>query len=190
VSGTDNPVYWECTSHERPPATLVPLLKDDENLHWAARLSRTETVSRHLVEAMLTFAAAVFFAAIAPWTQTVVEYCGPEPSGRCNVFAYIVWPAVAFLIASSLWSFWSVWRATSRPWMITYGLSDKRAFFVDERRPKSFRYVYLRLNAPKLVNGRSLAFEGHSLAFVGLPPDAAARAFHWATTGRTTESQA
>jgi hypothetical protein len=190
VSGAEDPVYWEFTSHERPPATLVPLLKDDEDLLWAARLSSTQTVRRHLLEAMLTLIAAVFFALVAPWNQTVAEYCGPEPSGRCRVFAYIVWPAVTFLAASSLWSFWSVWRTTCRPWKITYGLSDRRAFFVDERSPKAFRYVYLRLNAPKLVNARSLAFDGQSLAFVGLPPDAAARAFHWATTGRTTESQA
>jgi hypothetical protein len=165
------------------------LLKDDEKLLWAARLSSTQTVSRHLLEAMLTLIAVVFFAVVAPWTQTVAEYCGPEPSGRCRVFAHIVWPAVAFLAASLLWRFWSVWRAISQPWMITYALSDRRAFFVDERRPKAAQYVYLRLNGPKLVNARSLSFDGKSLAFVGLPPYAAARAFHWATKGRTTEGQ-
>jgi hypothetical protein len=165
------------------------LLKEDENLLWAARLSSALTAHRYLIEAILALTAAILFAVVAPWTKSLAEYCGPEPSGKCTVLAYILWPAVAYLAATSLWRFWSAWRAAYRPWMITYGLSDKRAFFVDERSPKTCRSVYLRLNAPKLVNARSLSFDGKSLAFVGLPPYAAARAFHWATKGRTTEGQ-
>jgi hypothetical protein len=187
VSGADNPVYWECASNEPPPASLMALLKDDETLLWAAQLSSTLTAGRHLIEAMLTLIGALFFAALAPWNQSVAEYCGPESSGKCTVFAYIVWPALAFVAASSLWSFWSVWQASYRPWMITYGLSDRRAFFVDERRPKAYRYLYLRLSAPKLLHARSLAFEGETLAFVGLPPGAEARAYYWGTAGRTTK---
>jgi hypothetical protein len=171
---------------EPPPANLAALLKDDETLLWAARLSSTLTAHRHLLLAIFNLIAALFFAAVAPWNQTVAEYCGPEPSGRCPVIPYIVWPAFAFAAIASLWSFRSAWRATHRTWMITYGLSNKRAFFVDERRPSAARYLYLRLAAPKFLQGRSLAFEGESLAFVGLPPYATARAFHWATTGRTT----
>jgi hypothetical protein len=187
VSGVDNPVYWECTSKDQPPATLLALLEGDETLLWSARLSSELTAGRHLIQAMLSLLAALFFAAVAPWTQTVAEYCGPEPSGRCRVLAYIVWPALAFVAIASLLSFWSAWRATHRPWMITYGLSDRRAFFVNERRQKDYRYLYLRLSGPKLVRARSLAFEGGTLAFVGLPPEEAARAFNWATTGRTTK---
>jgi hypothetical protein len=187
VTGVDNPVYWDCTSKEHAPATLVALLKDDETLLWAARLSSTLTAGRHLLQAMFTLIAALFFAGVAPWTETVAEYCGPEPSGRCRVLAYIVWPALAYVAVASLLSFWSAWQATYRPWMITYGLSDRRAFFVNERRQKDYRYLYLRLSAPKFIRARSLAFEGETLAFVGLPPDEAARAFNWATTVRTTK---
>lgn len=184
--GAEEPVYWECTSTERPPADLAALLKDDETLLWAARLSSTLTARQHLLLATFNLIAALFFASVAPWNQTVAAYCGPEPSGRCEVFAYIVWPGLAFVAITLLWSFWSAWRATYRPWMITYGLSDRRAFFIDDGRPKAYRYIYLRLAPPKLVQGKRLTFDGGTLAFVGLPTEVAARAFYWATTGRTT----
>ena len=187
MRGVDNPVDWECTTKDQPPATLVALLKGDETLLWSARISSELTAGRHLLQAAFSLIAALFFAAVAPWTQTVAEYCGPEPSGRCKVLAYMVWPALAYAAVASFWCFWSAWRASYRPWMITYGLSDRRAFFVDERRPKAYRYLYLRLSVPKFVHERSLAFEGETLAFVGLPPGVAARAFYWGTAGRTTK---
>lgn len=141
MSGSDNLVYWECNSSERPPADPASLLKDDETLLWSARLSSTLTARQHLLLATFNLIAALLFAVVAPWNQTVAEYCGSEPAGRCRGIAYIVWPALAFAAVASLWNFWSAWRAICRPWMIAYGLSDRRAFFLEDRRPNAYRSI-------------------------------------------------
>lgn len=61
---------------EPPPANLAALLKEDETLLWAAHLSSTLTARRHFLHAIFNLIAALFFAGVAPWNQTVAEYCG------------------------------------------------------------------------------------------------------------------
>jgi hypothetical protein len=184
MSGRDLLECWESTSPQPPPELLVSLLRDEEVLLWTARISSARTANRHFREGAVLMVGVLVFIFLAPWSQTVAEYCGPEPSGRCTVFAYIVWPGIAFVAASMLLAFWRALNVRYRPWVMAYGLTDRRALFVDEPNPKALSYIYLRLHPARLGPSGRVVFEGTTRSFVGLDTQAAKRALHWATEVR------
>jgi hypothetical protein len=175
---------WEYGTAHCAPAAVSSLVGKDEHLLWAVRLRSSAAYRAYFPLSILTLVCSAFFLLVAPWGESLEEYCGPNPASRCPGVYYMLWPFVVFSFVVSLWYLWSGWKATSRPWIVTYALSTKRAFFVDEPRVKRFRYAYLRLHPPKLEPPSLLTFEGHSDAFVGLEHKMAARALYWATDGR------
>jgi hypothetical protein len=179
---------WEFGLGQDQPTQIATLLPVDEKLLWAARLKSSATAKWHYRGAVLAIIAAGFFLAIAPWGESLDEYCGPNP-GRCLVLFYATWPTVLFQAGTASVLFWSGWKAEHRPWIIGYAISTKRALLIDESRPKDFRYIYLHLHPPKLEPSGILGFEGETHGFVGLDRQSAARALYWATDGQLAVSK-
>ena len=160
---------------------VTSLLRNDEQLLWAARLISIATAKSLLRAGMFFLIMAAVFLFIAPWGQSLHQYCGS--SSRCPIVFYGIWPYVAFSAMTGLMYLWSGWKAEHRPWFITYAVSNSRAFLIDESRPKDFRYIYLRLHPRRLGPSGILGFEGEAKGFVGLDPASTTRALYWTTEG-------
>jgi hypothetical protein len=178
---------WEHGLGQEPPVLVASLMRHDEHLLWAARLKSIATATSHFHGAIFSLIGAGFFLAIAPWGESLLQYCGPDTGrGRCTLFFYATWPAILLQTAIALKLLWSGWKAGHRPWVIGYALSTQRALLINETRPKDFRYIYLRLHPPKLEPSGILGFEGEAQSFVGLDHQLTARALYSATDGRRT----
>lgn len=183
MNGPHGVEYWELGSTKKPPQLVASLLRDDERLLWAARLKSVATARSLFSRGTLTTVIAAVCLVIAPWGQTLDEYCGSNP-GRCFILFYGTWPCVAFLAIKGSFLLWSGWRAKHRPWLITYAISTSRALLMDESHPSDIRYIYLRLHPPKLSPKGVLGFDGEDNNFAGLDDQSATRALYWATEGR------
>lgn len=175
--------YWEVSSTKKPPELIASLLRDDERLLWAARVTSVATARSFFAKGTLAMAIAAVCLVIAPWGQTLDDYCGSNP-GRCLILFYGTWPCVAFLAIKGSFQLWSGWKAKHRPWLTTYAISTSCAFLIDESHPRDFRYIYLRLHPPKLSPKGVLGFDGKDKSFAGLDDQSATRALYWATEGR------
>jgi hypothetical protein len=185
MSGTDAWESWEHGSDQQPPAPVASLLRPGENLLWAECLKSSATSGASYRLGVLHLALSALCAAAVPWGESLADYCGPDPTGRCHVLFYLGPWFLLFAAAATVYYFWSGWKASHRPWLITYAISTKRAFIIDLRQPENFRYSYLRLDPAKLGAFKTVQFgASSSTAFVGLSPSSTARALYWATEGR------
>ena len=183
MSGSHIIEAWEKGADREPPALLSSLLRDDEDLLWVVRLKSVATAGWNLRFGLFLGVLAGLFTLVAPWGETLEEFCSGS-SDRCKVLYYIVWPAIAFFIGSAVLHLLASWKASNRPWIIAYALSTKRAFLIDERRPNSFQYIYLRLHKPQIDKSGVLGFAEETNKFIGLDYGTLMRAYFWATEGR------
>jgi hypothetical protein len=183
MSGSRIIEAWENGADREPPALITSLLRDGEDLLWAVRLQSIATAGWHIRLGLFVLILGGLMIPFAPWRETMEEFCSGS-NDRCKVFYYIAWPGIAFVIGSAVFHLWSGWKASNRPWIIAYALSTDRAFLIDERRPKAFHYIYLRLHKPQIEGSGVLGFAQETNKFIGLDYGSLMRAYFWATEGR------
>jgi hypothetical protein len=183
MSGSRVIEAWEKGADREPPALITSLLREGEDLLWAVRLRSIATAGWHFRLGLIVLISAGLVIPLAPWGEGVEEFCGSN-RGRCEGLYYIIWPAIAFLVGYAFLQLWAGWKASNEPWIIAYALSTNRAFLIDERRPKAFQYIYLRLHSPQMEGSGVLGFAQETKKFIGLDYGSLMRAHFWATEGR------
>lgn len=177
---------WELGLEQAPPFQFADTLGDEERLLWSATLSSDRLLQRFGWGGVFFLCCASFMFSLAPWGQTVAEYCASHGRSRCHSSYYLSWPVTAILSWFSGHLFYAGWKSRDAPWLIHYGLTTGRALMVHCRKHQKSRVAQLERGEARIDwlgdvrFGRSRAM----LAFPGLEVKDARRAVYWANEGR------
>jgi hypothetical protein len=179
--------YWEAGIGRMPPDSFQTILDEDEKLLWAVRMKSEVFMLPALIFSISCAALTFFLLMIAPWSESISDYCGSDASRSCRRFYLAAWPGVVASAGLSILFISTFSKSAASPWQVSYAISTKRAFLVDERKPSQFRSVDLELQKASLNLFGAVTF-GPSrrphLSFAGLGAGPAGRAVYWANTGR------
>jgi len=177
---------WATGSRRAPPAPLVSAMQSGESLLWAATLPSGRTLRPIIWLGLMFIPGAVLAVQIAPWAQTMAEYCANDQYYSCRKRYRAGWPLA--VITPIAWTFISylVWKAKSSPWNLYYGVSTSRALMIDGRKPKEAYSKQLDQNTAR-VDWLGTVWFGHGRtkpAFITLEGPDANRAVYFANEGR------
>jgi hypothetical protein len=179
-------VTWELGLDQAPHFQFADTLSSEERLLWSATLSSDRLLQRFGWGGIFFFCCAVFMFSLAPWGQTVAEYCASHRGSRCQSTYYLSWPVTGILSWFSGYSLYAGWRSRGAPWLIHYGLTTRRALMIHCRKHQKIRVALLERGEARIDwigdvrVGRSRAM----FAFPGLEDNDARRAVYWANEGR------
>ena len=176
---------WEIGRHGSPPPALGQALLNSERLLWAAEVPVSRFVMRWVWLAIVAVPATLFFLYIAPWGQSMAEYCSGDDSGSCQKLYILAWPGVIALAHLSVYSLNNVWQAYSRPWLKYLGVSTDNVVIIDGNKPEKVHRHALDRDLAKVDWTGAVRFENaKTVIFVSLDLNDANRAVYWVNEGR------
>jgi hypothetical protein len=93
---------------------------------------------------------------------------------------------VACGVYLSVGTIYTVWQSKTSPWWLAFGVSTRRAIFLDEKRPKNTRWTTIEAGKARIDKFGSVRFgrSRSAVSFPGLEASVASRAVYWANEGR------
>ena len=179
-------VIWELGLDQAPPFQFADTLGNEERLLWSATLSSDRLLQRFGWGSIFFFCCAVFMFSLAPWGQTVAEYCASHRGSRCLSTYYLSWPLTAVLSWFSGYLLNAGWKSRVAPWLIHYGLTTRRALLIHCRKDQKIRVAQLERGEARIdwLGDVRLGRSRGMFAFPGLDVKDARRAVYWANQGR------
>ena len=182
----DEPQIWEVGGVGAPPELLDGLMEPGERLLWAARLpsSRFDTFRVYLI--FVSLLVTMLFLYLAPWGTSISEHCPPGADRTCRKLYFLSWPLVACGAYLSIGTIYIVWQSKTSPWCLAFGVSTRRAIFLDEKRPKNTWWTAFATGKARIDRFGSVRFgkSRSAVSFPGLEASVASRAVYWANEGR------
>jgi hypothetical protein len=177
---------WEVGGGGSPPSLLVEMMEPGESLLWAVRFKSNRFDTKRAWLFFIILLLTVLFLYLAPWGESISEYCGSGADRSCPRIYFFAWPLVACGTFLSVGIAHTHWKSKSSPWWISYGISTKRALQIDERRPKAIRSANLDRTAARIsfLGSVRVGKSKSAMVFPGLDNSVARRAVYWVNEGR------
>jgi hypothetical protein len=177
---------WEYGKRGSPPPVFDTHLADGEMLLWTATIPSPRFQQRLGWLCLIGILVTMIAYALAPWGQSMAEYCASDQSRSCRKFYVLAWPMLGLGIWMSVFGFIQAWKSKARPWTIHLAITNKRALWMDSRKPNKIRTAALKPNLARIDWAGIIRFDRSksTLAFTAIDHQHARRAVYWANEGR------
>lgn len=177
---------WEVGQQGAPPPALKQALLPSEHLLWAAEVPVSRFVTRWILGGLFFAAMAIFVFQIAPWGQSVDEFCANYLSARCPLFYTFSWPAVILFSGFQIYALIMLWKAARSPWSNSFGITSHHSIVINGNKSGKLHRLKLEHNRAWLGPVRDVHFgkSSSALSFTTLKFSDAKRAVYWANEGR------
>jgi hypothetical protein len=177
---------WEVGSKGLPPPLLAKAVQPPEHLLWAAEVPVSRFLKRWMWLTLVAIPATVFFARIAPWGQSMAEYCAGDEGRSCLRLYLVAWPGVLAFAYGSVWGLYMLWKANTKPWLNYFGVTTVHAMIINGHKPHKVQRKKLDRTSARIDWADAVRFDNSrsGLSFVTLDFADANRAVYWANEGR------
>lgn len=177
---------WETGAQGSPPPILDQAVQPPERLLWAAEVPIERLHKRWVWLVVVAIPATFLFAQVAPWGQTMAEYCAGDEGPSCRKLYVFAWPGVISFAYASLFGMYMFWKSKASPWLNYFGITTVHALVIHGNNPGKVRRRKLDRTSARVDWFDAVRFDGTKagLGFVTLDIADARRAVYWANEGR------